>query len=330
MGRALKFIVSCLLMFNLSGCSLSAINPQGDIALQQESLIRTSIALMLLIVVPVFISILFFAWRYRASNKKARYDPEWCHSTWLELVIWFAPLVIVYSLATITWDSTRRLDPYSPLARISATKAIPQGAEPLIVEVVALNWKWLFFLPQYGVAVVNELVAPVDRPLEFRITASSVMNSFYVPALAGQIYAMAGMETKLHAVINREGAYNGFSANYSGRGFSHMHFKFYGASEDDFNQWIAKIYRQGNYLDREKYLLLEMPSERDPVQYFSPVETGLYNAILNFCVRPGKICINDMMQIDRMGGGGIEGINRLNSLEHDRLYKQQDLGGSEH
>ncbi|MBL0848775.1 MAG: ubiquinol oxidase subunit II [Candidatus Liberibacter ctenarytainae] len=310
MGKILKLIIFLLSMRILSGCNFVVMNPSGDIAVQQANLICISVALMLLIVIPVFILILFFAWKYRESNKKAHYDPEWSHSTRLECVIWIMPLLIVGCLAVITWDATHRMDPFAPLKRISATKPLPKDVKPLVVEVVALDWKWLFFLPEQKVAVVNELVVPIDRPLEFRITASSVMNSFYVPGLAGQIYAMAGMETKLHAVMNKPDTYLGLSANYSGSGFSHMNFKFYGKSDKGFDDWIAKLRYKGTILDRKRYLLLEKPSENDPIVYFSSVEMGLYRSILNMCVHPSKMCLDEMMQIDAMGGGGVKGINR--------------------
>ena len=148
-------------------------------------------------------------------------------------------------------------------------RPVPDDAKPLTVEVVALDWKWLFIYPEQGIATVNELAAPVDRPIVFKITASSVMNSFFIPALAGQIYAMPGMETKLNAVINQPGEFEGFSANYSGAGFSGMRFKFHGLSEADFDQWVQKAKAGGGALTRAAYLELERPSERDPVRRFA-------------------------------------------------------------
>lgn len=218
------------LIFLLSGCNAVVLNPSGDIALQQRDLVVISTALMLLIIIPVMALIVLFAWRYRHSNTSARYEPDWDHSTQLELVIWAAPLLIIICLGALTWMGTHLLDPFRPLSRVSAGQLASGEATPLEVSVVALDWKWLFIYPDEGIATVNELAAPVDRPINFRITASSVMNSFYIPALAGQIYAMPGMETKLHAVINRPGVYKGFSANYSGAGFSGMHFAFHGQS----------------------------------------------------------------------------------------------------
>jgi cytochrome o ubiquinol oxidase subunit 2 len=192
-----------------------------------------------------------------------------------------------------------------------------------VVEVVALDWKWLFVYPELGIATVNELAAPVDRPIEFKITASTVMNSFYIPALAGQIYAMPGMQTKLHAVINKAGVYDGFSANYSGDGFSHMRFKFLGLAPAEFEQWVQKNKSSGAVLDRPDYLLLEQPSQREPVRRYAQVDAGLYAAILNRCVDVSKMCMGQMMAIDEAGGagkGGIAGVASKPWRETQRNY----------
>ena len=161
---------------------------------------------------------------------------------------------------------------------------------------MALDWKWLFIYPEYGFATVNELAAPVDRPIRFKITASSVMNSFFIPALAGQIYAMPGMQTMLHAVINAPGEYEGMSANYSGAGFSGMHFRFHGLDQAGFDAWVEKNRAAGGVLDRAGYLDLERPSENDPVRRWAAVDPDLYRLILNRCVRPGTTCMSDLMQ----------------------------------
>ena len=279
----------------LAGCDTVVMSPSGDIAAQQASLIVWATVLMLIVVIPVIVLTLLFAWRYRSSNKNATYAPDWDHSTSLELVIWAAPLAIIIALGALTWVSTHQLDPYRPLDRISEGQPVPEGVEPLIVEVVAMDWKWLFFYPEQGIAVVNQLAAPVDRPIKFKITATTMMNSFYIPALAGQIYAMGGMETQLHAVINEAGSYDGFSANYSGAGFNGMRFKFLGMSESNFEQWVAKVRSDGDDLSRKAYKELEVPSEYNPVHYYSKVEPGLYDAILNRCVDPGSICMKDLM-----------------------------------
>jgi cytochrome o ubiquinol oxidase subunit 2 len=312
-----RHLVILPLLLALAGCNLVVMSPSGDIAMQQRDLIIVSVLLMLLIIIPVICLTLFFAWRYRQSNTAATYDPEWHHSTRLEVVIWSAPLAIIIVLGAITWITTHKLDPYRPLDRIDAQRSIPADVKPLTVQVVALDWKWLFFYPELGIATVNELAAPVDVPINFEITASSVMNSFYIPALAGQIYAMPGMQTKLHAVINNEGVYDGFSANYSGAGFSHMRFKFHGMNKQGFDSWVAQVKNQGTALNRDTYLKLERPSEREPVRYFATADKDLFNAILNMCATPGKMCMNEMMHIDMMGGAGKESHENRDKLKFE-------------
>jgi len=272
--------------------------------------------LMLIIIVPVIVLTLFFAWRYRASNTKATYDPDWYHSTTLEVVIWAAPLAIIVALGALTWVGTHLLDPYRPLARVDAERPVAEDTRPLRVDVVALDWKWLFIYPEQGIATVNEMAAPVDVPIEFRLTASSVMNSFAVPALAGQVYAMPGMVTKLHAVINKTGEYDGFSANYSGAGFSDMRFKFKGMSQSDFSHWVAEAKSADGQLGRQEYLDLARPSVKAPVQRFASVEGGLYDRIVDRCVSEGRMCMSEMMRIDAQGGLGLAGtVNVVTDLE---------------
>ncbi len=289
-------VLAAILPIVLSGCNWVVMSPSGDIASQQADLIVWATILMLIIVVPVIVLTFWFAWRYRESNTEANYQPDWDHSTHLELVIWAAPLAIIIALGAMTWVSTHQLDPYRPLSRIDEGKPLPADVNPLVVEVVAMDWKWLFFYPEYDIAVVNELAAPVDRPIKFKITATTMMNSFYIPALAGQIYAMGGMETKLHAVINEAGVFEGFSANYSGAGFNGMRFKFHGMADADFDQWRDKVKSEGQSLTRPVYKALAQPSEYEPVRYYSTVRPGLYEAILNRCVDPGTLCMKDMMK----------------------------------
>jgi cytochrome o ubiquinol oxidase subunit 2 len=295
----------------LAGCNTVLLNPSGDIANQQGRLIVVSTVLMLIIIVPVIALTLYFAWRYRQSSKEAEaeYAPDWDHSTQLELAIWAAPLLIIIALGAITWISTHTLDPYRPLSRLDAERPIPAETKPLVVEVVALDWKWLFIYPEQGIATVNEMAAPVDRPISFKLTASTVMNSFFIPALAGQIYAMPGMETRLHAVINKPGEFEGFSANYSGAGFSGMRFKFHGLSNEGFDQWVQKVKAgKDGELTREKYQqTLERPTEREPVRHYGSVAPDLYGAILNLCVDRNKMCMHEMMAIDASGGLGKPG-----------------------
>lgn len=303
----------------LGGCGMVVLDPAGDVARQQGNLVLIATALMLVIIVPVMAATAWFAWRYRASNETATYKPDWDHSTQLELMIWAAPLLIIICLGAVTWVGTHLLDPYRPLARTAPGRPVGADARPLEVQVVALDWKWLFIYPEQGVATVNELAAPVDRPLRLRISSSSVMNSFYVPALAGQIYAMPGMETKLHGVFNKPGRFVGFSANYSGAGFSNMRFAVHSLPQAQFDSWVAQARRGGGTLDRAAYLKLERPSEKEPVRRFAAVEAGMFDRVVNLCVEPGKMCMHDMMAIDARGGTGRAGAYNVRALSYDKL-----------
>lgn len=290
-----------LLASLLTGCSkLVVLNPAGDVAAQQGDLVVVATVLMLLIIVPVIALTLWFAWRYRQGSQHAEtdYAPDWHHSTKLELVIWAAPLVIIIALGAITWITTHKLDPYRPLDRISEQKALPENVKPLEVQVVSLDWKWLFVLPEQGIATVNELAAPVDRPIRFTLTSSTTMNAFYVPDLAGMIYTMPGMQTELNAVINKPGVFRGLSSHYSGAGFSGMNFRFHGLSEQDFEQWVARAKAEGQPLTRQSYLALAQPSERHPVERFSSVEDGLFDRVVGLCVEEGKTCMHQVMALD--------------------------------
>lgn len=292
----------------LSGCNLIVMKPHGDIAQQQASLIVTSTLLMLIIIIPVIALTLLFAYRYRQSNQEATYAPDWDHSTRLELVIWGAPLLIIIALGAVTWISTHKLDPFRPLDRIAEDRPVTAEVKPLEVYAVAMDWKWLFIYPEQGIALVNELAAPVDRPINFRFTSTSVMNTFYVPALAGMIYAMPGMQTQLHAVINKPGVYDGLSAQYSGAGFSDMRFKFHGLTDEEFAKWVESNKAAGNTLTRADYLKLEQPSTKEPIQRFASVEPGLWSAIVDRCVDGKKMCSSQMMAIDAAGGAGKGGV----------------------
>jgi cytochrome o ubiquinol oxidase subunit 2 len=275
--------------------------PAGDVARQQAHLLAVSTLLMLLIIVPVMVLTVLFAWRYRHNNREATYRPDWDHSTTLELVIWSAPLLIIIALGALTWISTHTLDPYRRLERIAPGKPVPANGKPLEIDVVALDWKWLFVYPEQGIATVNALALPVDREVEFHLTASSVMNSFYVPTLAGQVYAMPGMETKLHAVLNRPGRFGGFSANYSGAGFSEMNFKVAGMSDADFGRWVSKTKAAGGTLDTPAYLTLAKPSEDVPMMRWASVDPGLFKRVVNECATPGTPCMVDLMHKDMPG-----------------------------
>jgi len=307
-ARFLRILAASLLALGLSACEMVVLDPAGDVAARQRDLLVISTLLMLIIIVPVMALTVWFAWRYRHNNRDARYEPDWHHSMRLELVIWSAPLLIIICLGALTWLGTHLLDPYRKLDRLGKDKPVVTETRELVVNVVALDWKWLFIYPQHGIASVNEFVVPVDRPVSLRITSTSVMNSLYIPEFAGQIYAMPGMQTRLHGVMNETGESEGFSANYSGAGFSGMRFKVRSVDAAAFDQWIAQAGSSEQPLTRERYLELAQPSEREPVRHFSSVADRLFDAILGHCVAPGRMCTHDMEAIDRRGGLGLEGI----------------------
>lgn len=302
----------------LASCKPVVLSPSGDVAAQQRDLLVAATGLMLLIIVPVMALTVWFAWHYRARNGLARYRPDWDHSTKLEFVIWAAPLLIIISLGALTWVGTHLLDPYRPLNRLSANEVLAPEQAPLKVQVVALDWKWLFIYPEQGVAAVNELALPVNRPVEFQLTSSTVMNAFYVPAMAGMIYAMPGMQTTLHGVINYPGAYKGIASHYSGAGFSGMHFTVTATEADAFTAWVDKVRAAGGTLDRARYLDLAAPSENVAPMTFAKVDPQLFARIVNMCVEEGRMCMAEMAAIDARGGGGLAGGMNLAALGHDR------------
>jgi cytochrome o ubiquinol oxidase subunit 2 len=316
--RAMRRLAPLTAFALLGGCQMIVLDPAGDVARQQGQLVMAATGLMLLIILPVMALTALFAWHYRASNKDATYAPEWDHSTSLALVIWAAPLMIIICLGALTWVGTHLLDPYRPLARTAPGQPVKADVKPLEVDVVALDWKWLFIYPEQGVATVNELVAPVGRPISFRISASSVMNSFYVPALAGQIYAMPGMETQLHAVFDQPGNFTGFSANFSGAGFTHMRFRADSVTPQAFDAWVNAVRAGGGKLDRATYLVIEKPSEKDPVRRFASVDPRLFDAVVNMCADPNKMCTHDMMALDAKGGMGLASAWNVARLDYDK------------
>lgn len=309
----------------LSGCNMVLMSPSGDMAVQQRDLIIWSTVLMLLVIIPVLFLTFFFAWRYRETNKDVTYAPEWEHSTILELIVWAVPLAIVIALGALTWVYTHKLDPFVPLERIGPNQPVSPDTQPLEIDVVSLDWKWLFIYPEQGIATVNQVAAPVNQPIEFKISSTTMMNSFFVPALAGQVYSMPGMQTMLHAVINKPGVYKGFSANYSGAGFAGMKFKFLGLSNNDFDQWVQKVKSSQDTLNRAAYTQLRKPSKNVPVQHYSGVAPNLYHDILNRCVDPGRMCMENMMNRANVKGGEHMDMHKD---EHMPMHEaeQQDQG----
>ncbi|MTE00398.1 ubiquinol oxidase subunit II [Paracoccus sp. YIM 132242] len=313
MAHLLKRLSWLAPLLLVPACKPVVLSPSGDIAARQADLLVQSTLLMLIIIVPVMALTVFFAWRYRATNTQASYDPDWDHSTKLELVIWAIPLLIIVSLGALTWVGTHLLDPYRPLDRIDAETPVA-NRQPLQVQVVALDWKWLFIYPEQGVASVNRMAVPVDRPVEFTLTSTSVMNAFYIPAMAGMIYAMPGMQTTLHGVFNQAGEYQGLASHYSGHGFSGMRFKAHALDGAGFDEWVAQAQASGETLDRARYLELEKPSENVPPMAFAQVDPQLFSRVVNMCVEEGRMCMAEMMALDAQGGMGLPGIANVAAL----------------
>lgn len=252
----------------LSGCDLVMFQPKGAIAAEQMRLIIIATILMLLIVVPVIIMTLVIAWRYRASNTKATYEPNWSHSVKLEILWWTIPCIIILILSVITWITSHTLDPYKPL---------DSKVKPLTIQAVALDWKWVFIYPEQGIATINYIEIPKNTPISFEITSQGPMNALWIPQLGGQIYAMAGMRTRLHLIASEPGIYDGGSANYSGQGFAEMTFKVKAESSEEFVQWVQTVRKSPNALTGDLFNHLLEPSKNLPIQVFSSVQPNLFN-----------------------------------------------------
>ncbi len=260
-----------VLLFLIQSGRVAVFSPKGAVALAERDLILDTLLVMLIIVIPVFIFIFSFTWKFRADNLEAKYTPDWTHNTRYELMWWIPPFVIIFVLGVMTWKSTHQLDPYRPLI---------SNVPPITIEVVALDWKWLFIYPEQNIATVNFVEFPVNTPINFLITGDAPMNSFWIPQLGGQIYAMAGMKTQLHLIANETGNFNGASANYSGRGFSGMKFIAHATTQDDFSAWVASTKNAPAILDNEEYSKLREQSENDPVRYYSAAEENLFDSII--------------------------------------------------
>jgi cytochrome o ubiquinol oxidase subunit II len=255
----------------LSGCSEGVLEPKGPIATAERELLFNSLGIMLAIVVPTILATLGVAYWFRSSNRRARYRPDFVYSGRLELLVWSIPAMTVMLVGGVAWVGAHELDPRKPIA---------SGVEPVRVQVVSLDWKWLFIYPDQSIASVNHLTVPVGTPVSFELTSSGVMNSFFVPQLGSQIYTMAGMVTRLHLQADHEGAYPGLSANYSGSGFADMRFTVDAVPTEAFGQWIDRARSDGPVLDTGTYATLARPSSAIAPFTYRSVAPGLFNGIL--------------------------------------------------
>jgi cytochrome o ubiquinol oxidase subunit II len=267
----LRWLVVCAAILVGSCQQAGVLDPQGPIASQERLLLINSTAIMLVVVVPVVVATLAFAWWYRSSNPRASRSLDESYEGRLEFVIWSIPALIVILLGGVIWIGSHQLDPRAP---------IPADAKPLRIDVVALDWKWLFIYPDQGIAAVNQLVVPVGTPIDFRLTSATVMNSFFIPQLGSQIYTMGGMTTHLNLLAGTPGEYPGFSANFSGDGFAEMRFIAKAVPAGDFDAWVTQARGTGSALDDAGYAALAKPSKAVPPTTYRSVEPKLFDRIM--------------------------------------------------
>ena len=255
----------------MSGCEFKLFDPKGPIAEVQMELLIVSALIMLIVVIPVTIMGIWFPFRYRQGNTKRAYKPDWEHSNKIEIFVWTIPILIIIALGVITYITSFSMDPRKP---------IESEQKPMVVQVVALDWKWLFIYPEFEIATVNEIAFPIDVPVEYLVTSNTVMNSFFIPNLGSQIYAMSGMENRVNLMASEEGVYQGFSAHYSGFGFSGMKFEAIATSQQGFDAWLASVRAANNPLNDEVFKQLVKPSKDVEAIYYSTVNPLLFSDII--------------------------------------------------
>jgi cytochrome o ubiquinol oxidase subunit 2 len=269
-------LIALLGAATLGGCTEGVLDPKGPIAAAERQILFNSLGIMLAIVIPTMLATLGAAYWFRASNTRARYRPDFEYSGRLELLVWSIPIMTVLLVGGVAWLGSYDLDPPKPIA--SAVK-------PVRVQVVSLDWKWLFIYPEQGIATANQLTIPVGTPVSFELTSSSVMNSFWVPQLGGQIYTMAGMTTRLHLQADHPGTYRGASANYSGEGFADMRFNVDAVPPEKFAQWVDATRNAGPVLDAQAYVDLAKPSKAVAPFTYRSVAPDLFTRILSSSVQ---------------------------------------------
>ncbi|MBY0529762.1 MAG: ubiquinol oxidase subunit II [Rhabdochlamydiaceae bacterium] len=263
--------LAALTVWYVATHNLAVLDPQGMIGEKERDLIITASLLMLIVVVPVFVLTWAFAWKYREENKNAKHTPDWEHNYIAEYCWWGVPVIIIVILGILTWKSSHELNPFTP---------IESENKPIVVQAISLEWKWLFLYPELGIATINFLQFPEKTPINFEITSDAPMNSFWIPALGGQIYAMPAMRSKLHLIANKCGSYRGASSNISGDGFAGMTFTAKSCSNEEFDQWVKEVKQSPKQLNLNTYNKLLEPSQYDPVAYFVLDQNDLFDQIL--------------------------------------------------
>jgi cytochrome o ubiquinol oxidase subunit 2 len=267
------------IVVGLTGCSEGILASAGPVSDAERIILLDSLAIMLAIVIPSIIALLAFAWWFRASNKRARHLPEWSYSGRLELLVWSIPALVVLFLGGIAWISSHDLDPARPL---------DSSVKPLEVQVVSLDWRWLFIYPEQKIASINKLVTPVGVPLHLRLTSATVFNVFFVPRLGSEIYTMYGMTTQLYLEADKPGSYPGLSAHFSGDGFSNMAFNVDALSVSEFAAWVTAAQKNGPTLDDAAYRGLLKQSHDTKSYTYRMVQPGLFDAIVQQKLPPGE------------------------------------------
>jgi cytochrome o ubiquinol oxidase subunit 2 len=268
----------------LGGCYPGVLSPAGYVGASDRTILLDSLGIMLAIIVPTIVLTLSFAYWFRASNKKATYLPTWAFSGRVEMVTWGVPLLTIMLLGGVTWVGAHQLDPAEP---------IPGGKQPLVIQGVSLDWKWLFIYPDQHVATVNELYIPAGTPVKFELTSASVMNAFFVPQLGSMIYTMNAMSSTLNLIADKPGDYRGVSAHYSGDGFADEHFTVHAVPEDQFTAWVGSTQGKGPTLDDDTYKQLMKPSMGVAPYAYGTVEPDIYNKILSQALPPSPYPANE-------------------------------------
>lgn len=262
------------LAWYVHGHTVAVLSPAGEIARKERNLMAFALLLSALVVLPVFTMAIVIAAKYRESNhakKNLKYSPDWDRSRLFESLWWGVPCAIIIVLSVVTWNSSHALDPY---------RALASAKKPLTVQVICLDWKWLFIYPEQHIATTNLVEIPVNTPVNFQITSDAVMNSFWIPQLSGQIYAMPGMSTQLHLMADKTGSFYGSPANIAGSGFARMTFTAKSVSQTDFNNWIMNAQASSKELTTHAYSQLAKPSDNYPVTYYSTPMSDLYNDVV--------------------------------------------------